>query len=107
MIKGGGDTVLDCIWRLCNTAFESGVVSEDWRSVVIVPLCKGKGERTECKNYRGISFLTVVGKIYAGILIDRVRRVTGSLIDNEHRGFRAGKGCVNQIFTFKQIGEKA
>ena len=44
MIKGGGDTVLDCIWRLCNTAFESGVVSEDWRSVVIVPLCKGKGE---------------------------------------------------------------
>ena len=26
-------------------AFESGVVPEDWRSVVIVPLYKGKGER--------------------------------------------------------------
>ena len=38
---------------------------------------KGKGERNECKNYRGIRLLSAVGKIYAGILINRVRRVTG------------------------------
>ena len=44
-------------------AFESGVVPENWRSAVIVPLYKGKGERTECKNYRGIS-LSVVEKKY-------------------------------------------
>ena len=51
-------------------AFESGIVLEIWRSAVIVPLYKGKGERTECKNYRGISLLSVVGKIYAEILVD-------------------------------------
>ena len=33
-------------------ALESGVVPEDWRSAVFVPLNKGKGERTKCKNYR-------------------------------------------------------
>ena len=55
----------------------------DWRSAVIFPLYKGKGERTECKNYRGISLLSVVRKIYAGILVDRVCRVAGGLIDNE------------------------
>ena len=38
MIKYGGDRVVDWIWRLCNVAFESSVVPEDWRSVVIVPL---------------------------------------------------------------------
>ena len=53
--------------RLCNVAFESGGVLGDWRSVVIAPLYKGKGEKTECKNYRGISLLSVVGKIYAEI----------------------------------------
>ena len=63
--------------------------------------------RTECKNYKGISLLSVVGKIYAGILQDRVRRVTGSLINNEQGGFRAGRWCVDQIFKIKQIGEKA
>ena len=50
--------------------FEIGVVPEDLRYAVIVSLCKGKGEMTECKNYRGISLLSVVHKIYAGILVD-------------------------------------
>ena len=44
MIKGGGDRVVDCILRLYNMAFECVVVPEDWRSAVIVPLYKGKGE---------------------------------------------------------------
>ena len=34
-------------------------------------------ERTEFSNYRGISLLGVVGIIYAGNLVNRVRRVTG------------------------------
>ena len=58
---------------------------EDWRSAVSVSLYKGKGERTEYKNYRGISFLSVIGKIYAGILVDKVRRVTGGLTDDENK----------------------
>ena len=57
-------------------AFESGVVPENWRSAVIVTLYKGKGERKECCNYRGISLLSAVGKIYGGILVDRVRKLT-------------------------------
>ena len=46
MIKGGGKRVVEWIWKLCNMAFESGFVPDDWRSAVIVPLYKGKGERT-------------------------------------------------------------
>ena len=46
MVKGEGDMVVDWIWRLCNLAFESGVVPEDWRSFVIVPLYRGG--RVEC-----------------------------------------------------------
>ena len=43
--------------------FESGVVPGDWRSAVIVPLYKCKRERSECKNYRCINLLSIVGKI--------------------------------------------
>ena len=89
-------------------AFESSfVLEEDWRFAVIIPLYKNKGERTEYNNYRSINLLSVVGKIYAGILVDRVCRVTEGLIDDEQGGFREGKGCVDQILTLKQIGEKA
>ena len=52
--------VVEWIWRLGNMAFESGVVLEKWRSVVIVPLY----------NYRGISLLSMVRKIYTELLVD-------------------------------------
>ena len=52
-------------------------------------------------NYKGISLLSVVGKIYAGILVNRVHIVTGDLTDDEEGGIRAGRGCIDQIFTLK------
>ena len=51
MIKGRSDKGVDWILRLHNMAFESGIVPEYWRSAGIISLYKGKGERTECKNY--------------------------------------------------------
>ena len=62
MVKDGDDMVVDWIWRLCNVAFESDVVSEDWRFFVIVPLNKGRREKTECKNHRAISLLAWLEK---------------------------------------------
>ena len=53
---------------------------------MIVPLYKGKGERRECSNYRGFSLFSVVGKIYAGILVGRVRKLNEGLIDDEGKG---------------------
>ena len=41
MIKDGGDKLVDWIWRLCNMAFKSGVVPEDWRSPVICSTVQG------------------------------------------------------------------
>ena len=91
MIKGGGDIVVDWILRLCNMVSESSVGPEDWRSTVIIPLYKDKGERTVCMNYRCISLLNVVGKIYAGILVDRVCRVN-SMCVNERSNERGEDG---------------
>ena len=88
-------------------AFDSDVVPEDFRSAVIVPLHKGKGEMIKCKTYRDISQLRRVGKIYADILVDRVRSVTEGLIDDEQEDFRAEREYVDQIFTLIQIDEKA
>ena len=84
----------------------SGVVPGDWRSVVIILLYKGRAERAKCSDYRGITLLSVIGKIYASTLVERVRKVAEGLMDNEQGGFRAWREYVDQIFILKQIGEK-
>ena len=53
-------------------------------------LYKGIGERTGCSNYKSINFfLSMVGKIYAGILVNKV---TEGLMEDKQGGFRAGRG---------------
>ena len=56
--------------------FESGFVPENQWPAIIVPLYKGNGVRNERSSYRGIYLLFVVGKIYACIVVDRVRKLT-------------------------------
>ena len=46
--------------------------------------------RTENKNYRDIS-LSVFGKIYVGFLVDKVRRMTRGLFDDEEGGPKADR----------------
>src|ERR1700755_485904 len=72
----------------------------------IVPIYKGKGDKMVCKNYRGISLLSVIGKIYEKVLVRRMKELTSEGMGEELRGFREGRGCVDQIFTLRLIAEK-
>ena len=49
-----------------------------------------KERRLNVRNYRGISLLSGVGKMYAGTLVDRVLRVTGGLINDGSLEQRCG-----------------
>src|SRR5215469_16162091 len=72
----------------------------------MLPVYKGKGDKRECSNHRGISVLSVVGKMYGRILIERVRALTDNLIGEEQGGFRKGRGCLDQVFVVKSLCEK-
>ena len=66
-----------------NLSFDMGVVPMDWRGACIVPLYKGKGDKCECSNSRGISLLSIVGKLFGRVLIERVRAGTECAIGEE------------------------
>ncbi|KAK3551381.1 hypothetical protein QTP70_016644 [Hemibagrus guttatus] len=59
---------------LCNIAWRSGTVPLDWATGVVVPLFK-KGDRRVCSNYRGITLLSLPGKVYSRVLERRIRPV--------------------------------
>ncbi|XP_069947548.1 RNA-directed DNA polymerase from mobile element jockey isoform X1 [Cherax quadricarinatus] len=90
MLKVGGDIVLEWLVLLFNKCMEEGKVPRDWQRACIVPLYKGKGDKRECKNYRGISLLSKMK----------------NRIADEQGGFRKGRGCVDQVFTVKHISEQ-
>ena len=43
------------------------------RGAIIVTLYKNKGDRGDCNNYRGISLLNIVGKLFAKVVLMKLR----------------------------------
>ena len=73
----------------------------------MVPLYKDKGDMYECSNLiRGISLLSVVGKVYCTVLINMIRDRTENVIAEVQGGFKRGRRCTDQIFIVRQICEK-
>jgi len=58
-----------------------------------------------CDNWRGISLLDVMGKLFARILNDRLQTVVEDFVADSQCGFRVGRGCIDIIFCVRQIVE--
>ncbi|KAK3529470.1 hypothetical protein QTP70_031162 [Hemibagrus guttatus] len=89
---------------LCNIAWQSGTVPLDWATGVVVPLFK-KGDRRVCSNYRGITLLSLPGKVYSRVLERRVRPLVKPRIQEEQCGFRPSRGTLDQLYTLHRVLE--
>ena len=58
-------SLLHHLYELLCQCWEEGYVPQDMRDGSIVTLYKNKGDRSDCNNYRGISLLSVLGKVFA------------------------------------------
>ncbi|KAK3543929.1 hypothetical protein QTP70_031842 [Hemibagrus guttatus] len=95
---------LSWLTRLCNIAWWSGTVPLDWATGVVVPLFK-KGDRRVCSNYRGITLLSLPGKVYSRVLERRVRPLVKTWIQEEQCGFRPSHGTLDQLYTLHRVLE--
>ncbi|KAK3509067.1 hypothetical protein QTP70_020205 [Hemibagrus guttatus] len=95
---------LSWLTRLCNIAWRSGTVPLDWATGVVVPLFK-KGDRRVCSNYRGITLLSLPGKVYSRVLERRVRPLVEPRIQEEQCGFRPSRGTLDQLYTLHRVLE--
>ena len=95
MLKWGGECLLEWLRRVCNACVLELKVPNDWMRAIIVPIYKGKGDMSDCKNYRGINLLGIPGKVYRRILIEKVGSLTEGLVGEEQCEFGSGRGCVD------------
>ena len=70
--------------------FDSGVISSQWTFGNIIPLYKNKGDTTDPKNYRSITLISCLGKLFTSILNERMNQYadTVKLILENQASFR-------------------
>ena len=76
------------------------------RDAKIVTLYKNKGERSDCNNYRGISLLSIVGKVFARVILVRLQKLAERVYPESQCGFRAERSTIDMVFSLRQLQEK-
>ncbi|KAK7481830.1 hypothetical protein BaRGS_00026977 [Batillaria attramentaria] len=91
-----------------NALLDAGYFPKPWCMSIIVPLYK-KGNADEPGNYRGVSLLSVVSKVFTYILNKRLTEWAEeqSVIAKEQAGVRSDHSTVDHIFTFIAIIQKS
>jgi hypothetical protein len=92
-----GKTAKEVLLRIFQKAWNEKKIVKDSEVAIIIPIFK-KGNNRECKNHRGISLLSVSGKIYSRILETRLRQEMENKLEEIQNGFRPGRSVQDHIF---------
>ena len=61
-------------------------------------LYKNKGEKSDCSNYRGITLLSIAGKILARVLLNRlIPNIAEEIMPESQCGFRANRNQEHDV----------
>ena len=104
LLKYGGSGMVNLLHQLFSVVWHAELVPPQWREGLIVNLFK-KGDKEVPGNYRGITLLSVVGKVFCKILNNRLveRLDKGRLLHKGQAGFRLKRSCIDNVYTLSEL----
>jgi len=92
--------------KLFNQLFMKGLgIPDEWRKAHIVAIWKGKGDKSELTNYRGISLVSTLYKVYTMVLEARLSKYceARNIRAPTQFGFRKHVGTTSAIFALNHV----
>ena len=104
MLKAADENTLQRLLQLINEIWQNESPPQQWKDDVIFKLPK-KGDMSDCNNWHGITLLSVPGKLFCSMLIERLKKSLDERLREEQAGFRPKRSCIDHIFTLRIIIE--
>ena len=104
MIIASGKFGVGVMKELCQRVFDGKGMQEEWKTSVVVPVFKGKGDVMDCGAYRGVKLLEHAMKIVERELENRIRGLV--TIDDMQFGFMPGKDTTHALFILRRMQEE-
>ena len=91
--------------KLFNLIFDSEESPESWTLGIITAIYKNKGDPNDPDNYRAISLVSSLGKLFTSILNSRLSNFSDEtdLVTKSQAGFRAGYSTQDNIFILYSL----
>ena len=85
---------------------EKEEIPAEWKEGYLIKIPK-KCDLSRCDNFRGITLLSVPGKILNRIILERMKGQVHKPLREEHAGFKQDISCTDQIATLRIIVEQS
>jgi hypothetical protein len=79
-IQSTSDKMIDVYIELFNIIFETGIIPDSWLVVYIKLIYKNKGDKLDPKNFRPITILCCVSKLFTTILNERLNKFSDDFL---------------------------
>ncbi|MBA3570060.1 MAG: reverse transcriptase family protein, partial [Pyrinomonadaceae bacterium] len=103
LFKFGGPRMRVVLAFFFNVVLDAGYTPADWSLGENIVLPK-PGDPTLCTNYRGITLLSIVRKVFDRILTDRM--TANVQLCEQQGGFRKNRSCADQAFVLRHAVDK-
>ena len=102
--KNGSETLIHYLHILFNKLFQMGSFPEKWSKGIIIPIFK-KGDVNVVSNYRGITLLSTLGKLFTRILNNSLNKGAEEyeVYIEAQAGFRKHMGTIDNIFVLNGL----
>ncbi|CAF4744203.1 unnamed protein product [Pieris macdunnoughi] len=105
LLKGTLKELVPILTKIFNDILTSEQIPEQWQTSHIILIYK-KGSKEDLSNYRPISLMSNIYKVFSKILLDRLSTTLDESQPMEQAGFRKNFATIDHIHTVKQIIEK-
>ena len=98
--------VTEMLHKIFNAIWVHEKTPKDWARMLVTPIHK-KGDKLNPVNYAAILLLSIPGKVFNRILLNRMKLKTEEATGKSQFGFRPGRDTVDAIFIVRQVIAKA
>ena len=104
-IKNCPISVVELIVNLFNLILRTGHVPYDWSIGLIVPIFKKKGSKFDPNNYRGITLLSCLGKLFTFCINSRLTKflTDRATVGEEQAAFREDYSTLDHVFVLNEL----
>ena len=83
--------IAETLTRIFNQSLTTGIFLDEWKFARVTPLYKNSGKRSDPRNYRPISVIPVVAKVFERIIYDQLYHylTKNNFLSCHQSGFRS------------------